>query len=512
MGRLAALLKKDLVISALLACAKFFISLPFLGNFDYIVDEPQYIASASHLALGYVNDAPLLLWLLALSNKLLGISPFTIRLLPLLACSLAVFAIGYFTKLLGGGPKAQALASFALFGTPEIVESSVFLMMTSYEPIYYILIFSQLAKLLTEPDDAPKQWIILGSILCIALLHKYTIILLDICALSAILLAGRRAILKTPYFIAAMLIEAIGAIPSLIWWPTHDWAGLRYLFVCVGHRFDILETLIGQLLIMGSVTSVLSLSGLFCLIFCKKMRKFRPIGLTCLFFCSFFIINQSESRFYTAAIISMTAAGACLAEKYISRLIPYMCVLSAAYFISCLLLFTNPYYDSNGVLKVKIASILMPGLWGPSPGEEIDQNGSCHSMHWPERFAAISSVFRQMPETAQKNCILLTIDNDLYWAAHMDNEDFLPEAVSNHHTAYYWGLPEFEIDNVIGANLNPETYNLLEQFFCTRKEYVFPIYNADGSIFDNFQVNIWCDPIEPDIIRKNWSLFQDISH
>ena len=305
MGRLLAFLKKDLVISALLAAAKFFISLPFLGTFDFIVDEPQYLASASHLALGYVNDAPLLIWLLALSNKIFGISPFAIRLFPLLACSLAVFAIGYFTKLLGGGVKAQALASFALLGTPEMVESSVFLMMTSYEPIYYILIFSQLAKLLNEPEDAPKQWIILGVILCIALLHKYTIILLDVCALSAILLAGRRAILKTPYFFAAILIEALGAIPSLIWWPTHDWAGFRYLFVCVERRFDVIETLIGQLLIMGSVTSALSLSGLFCLLFCKQMRKFRAIAITCLLFCAFFIINQSESRFYTAAIISM---------------------------------------------------------------------------------------------------------------------------------------------------------------------------------------------------------------
>ncbi|MCR5660915.1 MAG: glycosyltransferase family 39 protein [bacterium] len=512
MGRLLALLKKDLVISALLAAAKFFISLPFLGSFDFIVDEPQYLASASHLALGYVNDAPLLLWLLALSNKIFGISPLAIRLFPLLACSLAVFAIGYFTKILGGGPKAQALASFALLGTPEMVESSVFLMMTSYEPIYYILIFSQLAKLLNEPEDAPKQWIILGVILCIALLHKYTIILLDVCALSAILLAGRREILKTPYFAAAILIEALGAIPSLIWWPTHDWAGFRYLFVCVEHRFDVIETLIGQLLIMGSVTSALSLSGLFCLLVCKQMRKFRAIGITCLLFCAFFIINQSESRFYTAAIISMAAAGACMAEKYISRLIPYMCALSAVYFCSILLLFTNPYYDSNGALKVRLASILIPGLWGPAPGEEIDQTGSCHSMHWPERFSAISYLYRQMPADAQKECVLLTIDNDLYWSAHMDDKYSLPHAACNHHTAFYWGLPNKKINKVIGANPNVNTDKLLQQFYRTRKEFSFPIYNSDGTIYENYQVSIWSDPIEPDALRKNWPLFHDISH
>ena len=55
------------------------------GRYGYFRDELYYIACGRHLALGYIDQPPLSILLLRLSQSLLGDSLFAIRLLPALA-------------------------------------------------------------------------------------------------------------------------------------------------------------------------------------------------------------------------------------------------------------------------------------------------------------------------------------------------------------------------------------------------------------------------------------------
>ena len=55
------------------------------GRYGYFRDELYYIACRRHLAFGYVDQPPLSILLLRLSQLLLGDSLFAIRLLPALA-------------------------------------------------------------------------------------------------------------------------------------------------------------------------------------------------------------------------------------------------------------------------------------------------------------------------------------------------------------------------------------------------------------------------------------------
>ncbi len=56
-----------------------------IGRYGYFRDELYYIACGRHLAFGYVDQPPLSILLLRLSQILLGNSLFTIRFLPALA-------------------------------------------------------------------------------------------------------------------------------------------------------------------------------------------------------------------------------------------------------------------------------------------------------------------------------------------------------------------------------------------------------------------------------------------
>src|SRR5262245_66693435 len=72
------------------------------GRYGYFRDELYYIACGRHLAFGYVDQPPLSILLLQLSQSLLGNSLHAIRFLPALAGAATVALTGLIARELGG--------------------------------------------------------------------------------------------------------------------------------------------------------------------------------------------------------------------------------------------------------------------------------------------------------------------------------------------------------------------------------------------------------------------------
>ena len=83
------------------------------GRYGYFRDELYYIVCGRHLDFGYVDQAPLSILLLRLSELLLGNSLFAIRLLPALASAATVAFTGIIAGEIGGRGWAIALACAA---------------------------------------------------------------------------------------------------------------------------------------------------------------------------------------------------------------------------------------------------------------------------------------------------------------------------------------------------------------------------------------------------------------
>src|SRR5258708_35836781 len=80
------------------------------GRYGYFRDELYYIVCGQHLAFGYVDQPPLSILLLRLSQVLLGSSLFAIRLLPALAGAATVAITRLIARGLGGRSWAISLA------------------------------------------------------------------------------------------------------------------------------------------------------------------------------------------------------------------------------------------------------------------------------------------------------------------------------------------------------------------------------------------------------------------
>src|SRR6516164_5257479 len=90
------------VLIAVFSVIAFLVHLLTNGRYGYFRDELYYITCARHLAFGYVDQPPLSILLLRLSQMLLGDSLFAIRLLPALAGAATVAHTGITARELGG--------------------------------------------------------------------------------------------------------------------------------------------------------------------------------------------------------------------------------------------------------------------------------------------------------------------------------------------------------------------------------------------------------------------------
>ena len=98
------------VLIAVFSTAALLVHLLTNGHYGYFRDELYYIACARHLDFGYVDQPPLSIFLLRLSQLLLWDSLFAIRLLPALAGAAIIALTGMIAREMGGRGWALACA------------------------------------------------------------------------------------------------------------------------------------------------------------------------------------------------------------------------------------------------------------------------------------------------------------------------------------------------------------------------------------------------------------------
>src|SRR5258708_10122285 len=111
-------LANGMLIALLLAFANFLLHLYFNNRYGYFRDEFDYMACGDHLAWGYVDQPPLVPFLVKISRLVLGDSLRSIRIIPALATSAAVILTAIIARALGGRRVAVGLSALAFIAVP----------------------------------------------------------------------------------------------------------------------------------------------------------------------------------------------------------------------------------------------------------------------------------------------------------------------------------------------------------------------------------------------------------
>ncbi len=191
------------------------------GRYGYFRDELYYIACARHLDFGYVDQPPLSILLLRLSEMLLGDSLFAIRLLPALAGAATVALTGAIARELGGRGWAVALACAASLCALFNLAVGNFFSMNAFEPLFWMGCIYLFVRIVN--GGSPTLWLWLGALLGLSLENKHSTAFFAAGIFVALLLTPERRHFAQKWIWLGGIIAFAIALPNIFWQAQHHW-------------------------------------------------------------------------------------------------------------------------------------------------------------------------------------------------------------------------------------------------------------------------------------------------
>jgi hypothetical protein len=461
-----------------------------LGGFGIFRDELYYLACADRLAFGYVDQPPLSIFILAGVKGLIGDSLFALRLLPAVLGSAAVFLTGLITRELGGRRFAQAVAMLASIVSIIHLAFAGTYSMNVLDLFFWALAAYLLIRLIKS--EQKSLWIWLGVILGLGLMNKISMLWLGSGLAVGLIFSSQRKWLRTRWPYIAAATAGILFLPFIIWNLTHDMAHLEFIRNASSYKYaglNILDFLMGQILLPNPVNLPIWIGGLFFLFFSERARPYRLLGFLFLIPLVILSINPHSKPEYLAAAYTVPFAaggvlfGGLFSRKRLAWLKPVLLV-----FMACGLVMA-PYVVPILPQETTIAFMKTLGIETPnSEGKEVGALPQHYAdMHgWENMARVLSQVYSTLPANEKERTVIYGQNYGEAGAVDYYSKKYdLPRAVSAHNSYWLWGFPpEAETVIIIGGNPERHTsyFNDVRQAAIIRSRYAMP-YENDLPVF-----------------------------
>jgi hypothetical protein len=415
------------------------------GGYGYFRDELYYLACSGHLDLGYVDQPPLSIYILAVSRLLFGDSIFALRLLPAVAGAATVFLTGLIARRLGGGKTAQALASLASIVSIIYLGMNSFYSMNSFDILLWTLALYALIRLL-QTDD-PRYWLLVGSVLGLGLLNKIGVLWLGFGIFVSVLLTEQRRWFAAMWPWVAGAIALLLFVPFVIWNLTHDLAHVEFIRNAVADKYSGLSPLsfiVGQMLLQNPLTLPLWLAGLVALLFFKEFARFRVLGFTYVIVFLVLLLNQHAKAEYLSPIYgTLFAAGGVVFERFFSRsrlrwtkpaYILVLCLSGIVFAPFALPVLPVETY-------IRYAEALGTKPWTPE-NKELSKLPQFYAdmFGWEEKAAAVARVFNSLSPEDKTKCAIFADNYGRCGAIDFFGRRYgLPKSIGRHNNYWIWG-------------------------------------------------------------------------
>ena len=437
------------------ACA-FLLQMATNGRYGYFRDELYYLACSDHLALGYVDLAPLIAWLARGSRVIFGDSIHAIRLLPALAFGAEVALTGFLTRELGGRKWAIFLACVCVLLAPTILGNGTRLAMNPLEPLFWMgCLFVLLAALNRQQ---PALLLYCGVLLGFGLLNKHSTVFFLAALVFGLALTPERRLFASKWFWTAAVIAFLIALPNVVWQYAHHFPTLEDLRNVKATHKNIelppLAFLKQQIMMLNPITDLVWIAGLAYLFLRRNAKPFRFVGFTYLAFLAVMMALKGKD-YYLAPIYPMLfAAGGVFWETLTAnrpRLRWIRVALPAVVIALCLVSVPLalpvlppdkivPYMQALG-LGVTRTETSMTGIL---PQHFADEFG------WEEMVAEVAKVYNALPTEERAKTAILAGNYGGAGAIDFFGARYgLPKSISAHQNYYFWGPRDYPGERVI---------------------------------------------------------------
>jgi len=314
-------LRDGMAIIWAIALAEFALHLYFNNRYGYFRDEFNYMSCGDRLQWGYVDQPPLIPFLIHVCRAVLGDSLRSIRFIPALASSLLVVQTAAITRELGGRRFAVLLAAICTVVAPQYLSNGSLLGTNSLEPNLWM--GCAYFAILAIRRENPKYWLWFGVLAGIGLEEKYTIALFGFGIVLGLLFTAQRHFLREKWFWLGGLAAFIIFLPNVLWNLHYHWPFLQLMHNIRADGRDVvlgpIDYFLQQLLLVNPLTVLVWLPGLFALLFWNRLRPYRLLGW-CYLACYSVLFALHGKNYYLSPVYPMLiSAGAVWIESTLDR-------------------------------------------------------------------------------------------------------------------------------------------------------------------------------------------------
>jgi hypothetical protein len=433
-------------IVASLALAKLLLQFAGMRHYGFFRDELYYMACGEHLAWGYVDQPPVVAFLVWFARHVFGSSLISMRLLPALAGAAVVFLTGTLARELGGKRFAQFLAAAAILFAPSFLAFDSFFSMNAFEPLFWLV--CALIAVRIVRGATPRLWLAFGAVAGLGLENKHTMLVFGFALVAGLLLAREERLFRSRWIWIGGLLAFGLFLPNLVWEARHGWPQIQVvrnaqLFknVPVSH----LRFLGEQVALLDPLALPVWVAGLAWYFSSRQGRRFRFLGWAYLIVLGTFMLLHGKTYYPLPVYPLLMAAGGVAWEELAQArtLVAVRIPLATIVILGGLMgvpfgvpvlpihRFLNysqllPY---SSLVKTErdAVSVRLPQLYADMFG-------------WDNMARTVAGVYHDLPVADQADCAILAGNYGEAGAIDYYGPALgLPKAISGHNSYFYWG-------------------------------------------------------------------------
>src|SRR6476660_7490679 len=308
-------------IILVIALAKLLFHCYFNNRYGYFRDEFDYMACGDHLAWGYVDQPPLIPFLIHVSRAVLGDSLRSIRFIPALASSLLVVQTAVLAREFCGRRFALLLSAVTVVVAPQYLSNGSLLGTNCLEPNLWMGC-AYFAILAIKRND-PRYWLWFGVVAGVGLQEKYSIALFGFGVAVGLLLTEQRRVFLNKWIWLGGLAVFLIFLPNLLWNLHYDFPFVQLMHNIKAEGRDVilspLEFFLQQCLLIQPIVAPLWIAGVCAFLFWRPLRPYRFLGWAYVVSLIVFIVLHGKNYYLAPIYPMLLAAGAVLYENGLDR-------------------------------------------------------------------------------------------------------------------------------------------------------------------------------------------------
>lgn len=429
-----------------LACLKFLFHLYFNNRYSYFRDEFDYIVCGDHLAWGFVDQPPMIPFLIKICRAVFGDSLRSVRLIPAIAASAMLVQTAAIAREFGGKACALVLSALAVLVAPMYLSNGSLLSTNCLEPLLWM--GCAYFAILAVKRDNPRYWAWFGVCAGLGLMEKYSIAVFGFAVVIGLLLTPERRFLANKWIWIAGVAAFLIFLPNLWWNAANHWPFVELMRNIKADARDVVlspwQYFAQQTLLMNPLAAWIWITGLVALLFAKRFRPYRFLGIAYLVSFAVFVALHGKNYYLVPIYPMLIAAGAVVVDDWIERgqrawLKPAIAVvlIAAGALLAPIVI---PVFSPDKFIAYMAKLPIKPPRSEHSHERAVLPQHYADQFGWEEIVAKTAEAWNSIPAEERKDCGIFAQDYGQAGAIDFLGRTYgLPPALSGHQTWWLWG-------------------------------------------------------------------------